>query len=210
MATREKLTSSKLIELHVRQNLSLTEIGELYGISRQRVHQLKKEYEKKCGKITRRLFIDVLSLKHYLEQGWSAKEIAEHYDMKPSKIARLIRKYKEDYEAGVSNISICRKNTKDLLGKHELYDLYVHQLYTDAEIAAKFSVSASTINLLRKEYKIPTNNDKALRKLPMKLPKTRFHFLYQQQKWSLQAIAEECGCNVMAILRLKERYTNEK
>ena len=38
----------------------------------------------------------MLSLKHYLEQGWTAKEIAEHYGMKPSKIARLIRKYKLD------------------------------------------------------------------------------------------------------------------
>lgn len=210
MATREELSSSKLIELHVRQNLTLSQIGKLYGISRQRVHQIKKDVEKTYGKITRRMFIDVFSLKHYLEQGWSAKEIALHYDMKPSKVARLIRKYKEEYESGVSNIKISRKKIKDLISKAELYDLYVNQLYTDAEIAEKCSVSPSTINALRKDYGIPTNNDKALRKLPMKLTEETFYFLYIKQDWSLQDMASHYHCNVMAILRLKERYGIEK
>lgn len=204
-ALREELTYHQLIELHVRQNLSLTEIGAIYGVSRQRVHQLKKEYEAKHGKINRRLFIDVFSLKHFLEQGWSATEIALHYEMKPSKVARLIRKYKEEYESGASHIKINRKQIKDLISKSELYDLYANQLYTDREIAEKFSVSASAINALRKAYKIPTNNNKALRKLPMKLSKEVFR-RYMQQGWSLQDMAKEFNCNSMAILRLKERY----
>lgn len=206
MGTRKELTSSKLIELHVRQNLSLSKIGEMYGISRQRVHQLKKEYEKSAGKINRRLFIDVITLKHFLEKGWTAKEIAKHYEMKPSKISRLIRKYKEEYEMGASNIKINRKTAKDLISKSVLYDLYIHKLFTDEQIAKEFHVSPSTINLLRKEYGIPTNNDKSLRKLPMELTDERFKQLYANEGYTLQEIADKYQCNIMAIIRLKEKY----
>lgn len=164
MNLREKLTPDKFIELHIRKNLSLTEIGEIYGVSRQRIHQFKKEIEVKHGKINRRLFIDVFSLKHFLEQGWTAKQIGEYYDLKPSKVARLIRKYKSEYESGYSNIKIERKKIEDIISRDEIHELYIEKLYTDEEIAEKFNVSTSAINILRRQYNIKTNNNKSLRK----------------------------------------------
>jgi predicted DNA-binding protein YlxM (UPF0122 family) len=210
MNIRKQLTPKKLIELHIRENLSLSEIGELYGVSRQRIHQLKKEYEKEQGKITRRVVIDALTLKHYLEQGWTAKRIAEHLELRPSKVSRMIRKYKEEYEAGYSPINIHRKKADDIVTKEELYHLYIHQLYTDKEIAEKFQVSPSTINLLRKKYGIKTIKTKSLRRLPSLLSKEKFIELYIHQGYTLKKIADLFQCNIVSIIKLKEEYNIKK
>lgn len=210
MNIRSNLTPETLIELHVRENMSLTEIGEMYGVSRQRVHQLKKEYEKQHGKITRRVVIDVLTLKHYLEQGWTAKRIAEHLDLKPSKISRLIRKYKEDYNSGISKVKIKRKKSDDIIPKSELTELYLNKLYTDREIADMYQVSPSSVNLLRKKYNIPTIKTKSLRKLPFKLTKNVFERLYLHEGYTLKEIAEKYDCNIVSIIRLKEDYNITK
>jgi len=207
---RNNLTPETLIELHVRENMSLSEIGEMYGVSRQRVHQLKKEYEKQHGKITRRVVIDVLTLKHYLDQGWTAKRIAEHLDLRASKISRLIRKYKDEYENGVSKVKIKRKKSDDIIPKNDLIDLYLNKLHTDREIADMFQVSASSVNLLRKKYNIPTIKTKSLRKLPFKLTKSVFERLYVLEGYTLKDIAEKYNCNIVSIIRLKEEYNITK
>lgn len=210
MGIRKKLTPDKLIELHVRQNLSLSEIGNMFGISRQRVHQLKREYERTHGKINRRFFIDVLTLKHYLDLGWSVKQISNHFDMTTSKISRLIRKYQDEYDYGVSNIEIRKKKANDIISKGRLHELYVDKLYTEKEIADEFQVSPSTINILRKQYKIPTNKDKSLRKLPNVLTKDKFEQLYLRNSYNLDEIANMYDCNIVAILKLKKQYNIKK
>lgn len=206
MPIREKLTAEVLIRLHTQENLSLSKIGELYGVSRQRVHQLKKEYEKKHGRVTRRSFIDVITLKHYLDQGWSAKQIAERFNMKSSKVSRMIREYKKQYEMGRSIINIKRKKAEDLLQRKDLYELYVNQLLTDKEIGERYQMSASTVGMLRKEYNITTNRTKKLRRLPKILTKEKFIRLYVQEGNTLDEIADMYECNVSSILTLKQDY----
>lgn len=208
--TRIELSASKLIELHVRQKLSLAKIGKMYGITRQRVHQLKKEYEKSVGKIHRHSFVDVLTLRDYLDKGYTVKDIAEELELTTSKVSRLIRQHQEAYELGMSNINIKRKSKKDLINKALLYELYVHQLWTDEDVAKKYNISASTVNILRKEYGIATNNNKSLRKLPTLLSASKFHQLYKVEGYTLQEIADTYKCNVMAIIRLKEKYQISK
>jgi DNA-binding CsgD family transcriptional regulator len=184
----------------------LTEIAKKYGVSRQRVHQMKQEFEKKHGRINRRIFIDSITLKHYLDQGWTAKQIAERFSMKPSKVTRLIRKAKEQYEDGLSAIKVERKKVKDLITREELYDMYIRQLKTDKEIAAKYQISPSTVGSLRKQYKIPTKHSKGLRKLPGQLTKEKFKQHYLIEKKTLKEIAKKYTCHVTAILALKETY----
>jgi predicted DNA-binding protein YlxM (UPF0122 family) len=210
MAVRDELTAEELIRLHIQDNLSLTKIGEMYGISRQRVHQLKKEYERKHGTITRSVNIDVLTLKHYLDQGWTAKQVAERFDMKASKVTRLIRKYKAEYDEGITFIKIKRKVSKDIISKKELEEYYLVKLYTDQEIAEMFQVSASTVGMLRKSYGIPTIRTKALRKLPTVLTKDKFRKLYLIDGYTLQEIADKFKCNVTAIIELKREYRLNK
>lgn len=210
MDTRKKLTPDTLIKLHVRENLSLSKIGEMYGVSRQRIHQLKKEYEKKHGKITRKVVLDVLTLKHYLEQGWTAKRIAEYFDMSPSKISRLIRKYKEEYELGASPIKIKRKKADDLISKDDLIHLYNNKLLTDKEIADIYQISASSVNLLRNKYNIKSNKDKSLRRLKVDLTQDKFKKLYIIEGYTLKDIADKYNCNIVSILNLKEEYNIRK
>ena len=210
MAIREELTAELFIRLHTQENLSLAAIAKEYGVSRQRVHQIKKEFEKKHGTINRRIFIDAITLKHYLDQGWTAKQIAERFAMKPGKVARLIRQAKEEYEEGLSLIKIQRKKVEDILKKEELYELYVKQLKTDKEIAALYQLSASTVGGLRKKYKIPTKRSKGLRKLPQQLTKEAFMQLYIIEKKTLKQLAKQFECNVTAILDLKKTYQIEK
>lgn len=210
MDIRKKLNADILIQLHVRENMSLSKIGEIYGVSRQRVHQLKKEYEKKHGKITRKVSIDVLTLKHYLDQGWTSKRIADHFEMSPSKISRLIRKYREEYELGASHVKISKKKTEDIISELELRNLYTIKLLTDKEIAEIYQVSPSSVNLLRNKYKIPTNKTKSLRKLKRTLTKEIFIELYLHKKNTLRQIADKYNCNVVSILKLKEEYKIKK
>lgn len=206
MSSRERLTAEKLIELHVRQNITLAKIGELYGISKQRVHQLKKEYETKAGKIQRRLSLDVFSLKHHLDMGRSANEIAKQFNMKPSKITRLIRKFKADYTCGQSNVRIVKRSIDQLLPRDTLYKLYVNDLLTDSEIAKEFQISVSSVNNLRKKYKIKSIKTKSLRKLPNTLTEETFKNHYLLEGYTLDEMAKKFNCSVVTLIKLKEAY----
>lgn len=210
MSVRETLTPEKLIELHVRQNITLSQIGVMYSISKQRVHQLKKEYESNKGRIQRRLSLDVFSLKHHLDQGWSVQEIASHFKMKDSKVARLIRKYKTEYDCGQSNIRIAKRSLEDILPKENLFNLYVNQLYTDAEISEKYQISVSSVNNLRKKYKIKSLKTKSLRKLPNDLTPQLFRQLYVIEGYTLETIAEKFQCSVVSVIKLKKIYKSSE
>lgn len=210
MAIRKELTAELFIRLYTQENLSLAAIAKEYGVSRQRVHQLKKEFEKKHGRIHRRIFIDAITLKHYLDQGWTARQIAERFAMKPGKVARLIRQAKEQYEDGLSTIKVERKKAEDILSKEELHTLYSKELKTDKEIAKMYQLSASTVGGLRKVYSIPTKKSKGLRKLPAILPKETFIQLYLNEKRTLKQLSTQFDCNISAIIELKKMYGVEK
>lgn len=210
MALRDNLTYETLCELHINQNLSLTAIGNKYNVSRQRIHQLKKEFEKEYGKISRQVYIDPVTLNHYLDQGWTAKMIADYFDIKPNQITRLIRKYQIEYEEGLSPINVKRKKTEDLLPKHLLMEHYLEDLMTDKEIGDLYRISSSSVNLLRKKYNIKTINTKSLRKLPIELPKEKFHHLYNIKGQTLNQIATTYQCHVISLIHLKKKYNLTK
>lgn len=206
MAIRKQLTPEIFVNLYVKKQMSLTKIGNMFGVSRQRVHQLKKEYEKKHGKMEKEITIDVITLKHYLDQGWTAKQIAERFELKPSKVTRLIRNYREKFNKGYVKLVLKRKTAEDLISKNELESLYVKELLTDEEIGKKYQLSPSTIGMLRKRYNIQTIRTKALRKLPLKLTKEKFERLYLKEKMTLQEIADKMDCNIVSVIELKREY----
>lgn len=159
-----ELTFQKFTELYVLKNYSLQKIGELYGVSRQRVHQIKKQLESKHGKIRRKHAIDSFTLKEMLDNGLSFQEIAKNCGSSVSKISRLVRKYEEDYRRGISPVKIKRRKIKDILAKELLYKLYAIELKNDKEIAQMYGVSQTSVWLLRKEYDIESFYTKSLRR----------------------------------------------
>lgn len=204
MTIRGTLTAEVLIQLHVREGLSLSQIGNRFGCSRQRVHQIKQEHEKAHGKINRRTILDVFTLHHYLEKGWSDGAIASHFDLKTSQVSRMIRVNQKRYKEGKVPILLVRKKAEDVLPKTLLYHYYVEQLKTDKEIATLVHLSPSTVNNLRKKHGIPTNNQKSLRRLPQRLPKEKLVSLLKYQTTS--EIAERHGCSVASLIGLKHDY----
>ena len=115
MRNIEELTFEEFIELYVRKDLTLQEIGDIFGVSRQRIHQIKKYFESIHGKIKKSQQLDAFKLKKLLDDGKDAKEIASLTNIKMSKINRLIRKYEDDYKKGISPIKVIRKKSKDIL-----------------------------------------------------------------------------------------------
>lgn len=164
MKNIQELTFEHFIELYVRQNLSLQEIGDIFGVSRQRIHQIKKDLESIHGKIQRKNTLDSFTLKKLLDSGMSVKAIADMHHLKISKVNRLIRKCEEDYKMGLSPIKVVRKKSKDILTKGLLHQLYVIEKLTDKEIATRHHVSPTTVWLLRKKYEIESYYTKSLRR----------------------------------------------
>lgn len=164
MKNIQELTFEQFIEYYVRKKLSLQEIGDIYGVSRQRIHQIKKHLESIHGKIQRKNTLDSFTLKKLLDSGISVKDIADMHHLKISKVNRLIRKCEEEYKLGLSPIKVVRKKSKDILTKGLLYQLYVNEKLTDKEIASKYHVSPTTVWLLRKEYQIESYYTKSLRR----------------------------------------------
>lgn len=206
MSDMKTVTFERFIELYVRQKLSLQAIGELYGVSRQRIHQIKKQFETKHGKIQRKPQLDSFTLKRKLEEGRSVQEIASEHQMTSSKVNRLIRQYENAYNAGLSPVKIQRKKARDILPKSLLHQLYIVELKNDKEIAERYHLSPATVWMLRKEYEIPSLHTKSLRQLPKKLPKESFHHYYIDEGYTLQEIAERFNCHLASIQKLKQTY----
>ncbi|PGK51426.1 hypothetical protein CN918_26915 [Priestia megaterium] len=210
MRSIHELTFETFIELYVRQNQSLQDIANTYGVSRQRIHQIKKEYERTHGKIQRNQPIDSFTLKRLLDEGKSLQEIADLFNIKLSKVHRLIKKYEEDYLQGLSPIKIVRTKIKDVLSKSFLHQLYVKELLTDKEIAERFGCSPATVWLLRKEYEISSFYTKGLRRLKQVLNKETFYYYYVEQNYNLQQLAKMYDCHLSSIYKLKQDYNIKK
>jgi len=210
MRSIQELTFETFIELYVRQNQSLQCIADTYGVSRQRIHQIKKEFERTHGKIQRNQSIDVFTLKRLLDDGKTLQQIADMSGIKLSKVHRLIRKYEEDYNQGLSAIKIVRTKTKDILSKSLLHQLYVKELLTDKEIAERFGCSPATVWLLRKEYEISSLYTKGLRRLKQALNKETFYHYYVEQNYNLKQLAEMYDCHLSSIHKLKQDYDIKK
>lgn len=203
---REQLSYEVFIQLYVKENRSLAHIGELYGVSRQRVHQMKQEFEKEYGKISRKKTIDLFTLKRHLDQNFSIREIADKHRLTPNQVMRQIKMYQKQYEKGILPVGIKINKAEDLLSREELMRLYLDDLLTDDEIGKLKRLSPSSVSLLRKQYGIPTIFSKSLRKLPKKLPKEKFEQLYINQQYTLEEMAKKFKCSVNSMIKLKEFY----
>ena len=210
MRSIHELTFEMFIELYVRKNQSLQSIANDYGVSRQRIHQIKKEFERTHGKILRNQAIDSYTLKRLLDEGKTLQAIADLHDIKLSKVHRLIKKYENEYHQGLSPIKISRTKIKDALPKPLLHKLYVNELLTDKEIAERFQCSPATVWLLRKEYEITSLYTKGLRRLKQSLNKETFYHYYVEKNYNLQQLAEMYNCHLTSIHKLKQDYDIKK
>lgn len=206
MGIRDELTYELLFDLMVNKKMKMSSIARMFGVSRQRIFQIKEDLENKHGKIKLNNFIDVVTLKRCLDERMTLKEISKKYNLPISKINSLIKDYQEKYEDGTISIKVEKKKAEDILTKSLLTKHYLEELLTDKEIALKYHLSPATVNILRNKYEINTINTKALRQLPKKLSKEKFHFLYNIEGYTLSEIAEKYNCNIVSLIKLKENY----
>lgn len=190
---KHKLMPQELRRL-LDRNLSLSKIAQMYGVTRQRMHQVYCEYKE----LYPELFSEAKSLpskeeiEGYLARNMPLSKIAQSFGISQSRLRKLMQKY-----------SLKKELIKDRLTADELKRLYVESEMSDGEIAAMYGCSKNTVMKLRYTYGI---YEFMRPKLEQKLPKELFEELYVKQELSLAQIAEIFGTNIVNVMELKKKY----
>lgn len=190
MKLKQELTPQILADLiNPPESKSLQVIGEMFGVSRQRVHQILNGYKKEHP----HLFVKK-ALPSALEMtvATSLSELSRQYGVSVNRIKSLMKK-----------ASIEREPLTQKISEETLRHLYVQMEWGDKEIAELFGCSQHTVMKLRYGYGIH-----ATLRLPLetKLSKERFVELYVEQGFLLTQIASVYGVGVQRITSLKKQY----
>lgn len=198
MGLKKTLTPSVLASyINPPMNLSFSEIGTKHDVSRQRVHQLYKEYKKNHPD----LFVEKTvpgkaELESLLTSCPTLKEVAEKLDMTVNKLKRLMKRY-----------DLKKQFVKEALSHDVLHQLYVVEEKSDDEIGRQFRCSRNTVMKLRYEFGIYESMRKTLAD---KLTKEIFEELYEQRGVSLHQLASLFGTHIQNIIELKTMYQSTK
>lgn len=124
--------------------ISLSQIGKMYNVTRQRVHQVLKEYKKERPELfVERTFPSKQELEKLLEKNISLVSIANHFNISTSRLRKLMDEY-----------GLKKEFIKDKLDKETLCTLFIKQRKTDEEIAKMYNCSKNTVKKLRYQYGI--------------------------------------------------------
>jgi|LSQX01.2.fsa_nt_gb uncharacterized protein YjcR len=140
MSLKKKISPEKMAEMvNPPNSMPLSKIGSMYNVSRQRVHQVLKEYRQ----LEPNLFIKPKDpskeeIQDLLDKNISLTAIANQFNVSVNKIRKLMEKY-----------SLKRINIKDKLNKEILYSHFVLEGKTDKEIAELYNCSRNTVMKLR-------------------------------------------------------------
>ncbi len=217
--------NDKIIELY-RSGYTLQEVGDMYGITRQRVQQILHPGEKKPKK-------NVVRNKGIVEKftnGMTKAQIAEfygvsrevvHYILKIKGVRNNAKNKQSKIESTKSlkseiatnkqshqpKIYERKHNSKIKIDEDTLIKLYVEQKLSISAIALKLSVSFMTVKSRLNLYKIPLRNYQVASKLVnfYKYPKLEFlteeilFALYVEQRLTQTQIADLYECSQKAI-----------
>ena len=195
MGLKRKVPPKVMAELvNLPKCMTLSEIGSIYGVSRQRVHQVLQEYKEEHPE----LFIKITDpakkeIEKLLEKNMPLKKIAEHFNISINKLKKLMNKY------GLKKVFI-----KEKLDKETLYSLFIEEEKSDSEIAKLYNCSKNTVMKLRYNHGITSDMRPSLKE---KLPKDVFIDLYVSQKLPLSRIADLYNTHTQAISKLKREYS---
>ena len=147
MCLKDRLNPKRLASLvNPPTGLTFAEIGRSYDVTRQRIHQLYKEYKElypdlfieKEEKVPKKEHIEKM-----LAQNISLTKMSKEFDITQNKLKKVMNLY------GLKKVYL-----KDKITKEMLYNLYVVQGLSDKEIADRYNCSKNTIEALRKKHEI--------------------------------------------------------
>ena len=198
MGLKEALTPEQLAEyVNPPINYSFSKIGNLHGVSRQRIHQLYKEYKESYSD----LFMEKMEpsqaeLAELLERFTTLKEVAEHLSVTTNRLKRMLKQH-----------GLKKTFVKEALSEEVLYKMYVDEEKSDEEIAEQYRCSPNTVMKLRYQFGIYESMRKPL---SSKLTRERFLMLYEGRNVTLQQLAMLFDTHIQHVITLKREYNIPK
>lgn len=191
---KQRLTPEKLANLvNPPNNVSLSKIGQQFKTTRQRVHQILRDYKQEHPDLfLKKKDPQKEEIKEFLSQNMPLFRIARHFDISTNRLKKLMVKY------GVEKAYL-----KDIITKEVLEDLFVRQGKSNREIAAMYNCSHNTIMKLRYTSEVYKSDRDPLKS---RLTKKIFKDLYVGKNFLLKQIAEVFGVNLHNVSRLKKEY----
>jgi len=131
-----------LMATYVEKKMTLEQIASVYGVSKQRIHQILTKYKGSHPELFPEKKLDKSEVQRRIEEGESITSIAKSADMSHGIVSTFMRKN-----------GIEKKTLKDRLSEDKLREL-VCQGKTDKEIGDIYRAKELTIQALRYEYGI--------------------------------------------------------
>lgn len=140
MSLKKKLSPEVLADMvNPPKSMSLSEIGSIYNVSRQRVHQVLKEYKKlKPHLFKGPQYPSKEEIQRLLDKNISINAIAKHFNITTNRLKKLMGKY-----------NLKKVYIKEKLTKEKLYLHFVLEKKSDREIAELYNCSRNTVMKLR-------------------------------------------------------------
>lgn len=178
----------------VRAHFLSTQVG--HEVSRKLLCKLR------ASAIMPYMNITEADLRHHYEQLlWSDKRIADKYGVDNGTIARLRHRY--TIPTIDKSTRSARKSGKPEVTESVLRDMYVAQRMTTGEIATALGLGTSSITRFRKEWGIPTLDDRAA-----SFVGKRFNRLVVQSEIRTRDATCQCLCDCGKVVTVK-RYNLE-
>lgn len=194
MSLKDVLSAEKLAELlNLPKKKSLAAIGAEYHVSRQRIHQLYREYVRQRPELfPSRKVPAAEEIRDLLAANAPLSKIAKKYSLSVGKLKKYMNAY-----------GLKKEYLKEKLKRDELYRLYVELEMSDEKIARMYNCSPNTIMKLRYENQIYERMRRSLRE---RLTPEIFKELYEKEGLRLEQIASLFKANVQTVIRLKREY----
>lgn len=154
--------NKKIIEKY-QGGLALREVGEIYGLSRQAIHQILKRHGIETRKMTvtdkvrkgrgKEILKETLQ-NLYIEQKMSMAKIAELYSTYPGCVNSQLLAYGIPKRSASEQTMISRPTIYEKIDKEEFYSLYIEKNYTREQLAEFYGRSISSIDKQKTKFGI--------------------------------------------------------
>lgn len=199
MSLKKRLDPYTFSKLLLTEKRTFSEIAGMYNVTKQRAHQLYKEYLV--------FYPDLFSVE---EKNLPTKEqIINQFkkDLFVCKVAKnLDISYYQLRQLMVQH-NIEKVYLKDILNKETLEDLYINQKLSDKAIASMFHCTVHTVAKARYRYDIYEKMKNPVEEI---IPEAIFKKLYIDEDLTLNQISEVFNVDLKKIFNLKWFYKIKK
>jgi predicted DNA-binding protein (UPF0251 family) len=186
-----KLPQDKiLVNLYNKKRLTLEQIGERYGVSRQRVHQRLSALG--VGRISRKVVLDADTLRSlYVESRLDTDKIAARLKVSKNQVVCELRRH------GIKRPPV-REYLASVYSQAEVARLYITEGLLQADAAARLGIATRSFRDLLVQYGITYRHAGLPPKI--EIPERELRRLYMKDRHTAQAIAEIYGCSDDTVL----------